>query len=194
MEKLHQNRFYIKKSYLIKEAGIEYYSRDYEGEFTKFVSYKDIKARSLCRLYTESYPKIIQAATVLFVAGCIRLIFSNDAYLFNSLVISFSIIFLSALTFYAYFATKTRYYLIELEDDTQLFVLYNSPSVEEMNRIIDTIYAARKNNYRANYFYINYKNSKSDELNKMEWLRSEDLITPSEYEVVVEEIEDKLVD
>lgn len=69
-----------------------------------------------------------------------------------------------------------------------MFILYNKPNKASCDNFINKIFEERKVYYRANYFFINYENDKDTELNKMQWLLKEEVITENEYNVVHDEI------
>ena len=71
-------------------------------------------------------------------------------------------------------------------------VLYDKPTKIEAEQFIDQIFEKRKEYYREQYFHIAYENDKKTEIDRMKWLKSEDIISDSELNVVIEEIEENI--
>ena len=93
-----------------------------------------------------------------------------------------------------FFVTRVKYYLIDLEDNKCFFVLVNKPNSITVNNFIDEIFERRRKYFRVNFFQIDFDNTRTSEIEKMKWLKSEEIITQSEFEVVVEEINETLED
>ena len=74
----------------------------------------------------------------------------------------------------------------------RLWVLYNKPTNTDAEEFIDELFERRKQYYRDQYFHIDYENNKKNEIDKMKWLKSENIITESEYNVVLDEIEENI--
>ena len=66
------------------------------------------------------------------------------------------------------------------------------PTKIEAAKFIDEIFTKRRAYYRDQYFHVDYDNQKKSEIDKMKWLRSENIITDKEFFVVLEEIEANL--
>ncbi len=192
MNTFKQGKLFIKKGYTFKEDGLDFYSKDYDGEFTKFIHFNEIEPRNKCRIYTEKYPKILQGGLLLAVAALLRGLLTNDIDLKKSLIITGIVAFFGLVTILAYFIFRIKYFLIELEDETQIFVLLDSPSKQKMEEFIDELFKRRRTYYREQYFYINYESERQKELDKMKWLRNEDIISENEFLVVVDEINESL--
>jgi hypothetical protein len=88
--------------------------------------------------------------------------------------------------------TQIKYYAVGLEDNKNFMVLYDKPTKIEAEEFIDQIFLSRKQYYREQYFHIDYDNDKKAEIDRMKWLRSEDIISEKEFIVVIEEIEENI--
>ncbi len=189
---LKQKKLFVSKHFRLTKDGIDFKSKDFDGEFSKFIPFKDIEPRIQCRIYTEKFPKLLQGGLVIATIGLLRSLMNvNDDLQKTLIIFSIAIIF-GLLTVLAYFIIQIKYFLIELEGDTQLFFILDNPTKEEMQQFIDLIYDKRKENYREQYFYINYNNTKDEETGKMNWLKSEEIISTNEYNVVIDEINEQL--
>jgi purine-cytosine permease-like protein len=189
MDKFSQNKFFVKKSFLFKDDGVEMFTKEIDGEYSKFIQYSVMLSRSNTRIYTEKFPRILQAGIIISAFSVIRIMFGASD---SGLMIGGIFFGMGILAILAYFIFRIKYYLVELEDNTQMFIILNQPSEEKMQAFVDELYSRRRNFYRENYFYINYKKSREDQINKMDWLKSENIITDNEYNVVIDEINERL--
>lgn len=190
MKEIDQSKFFTKIKLELKEDGIQSYLKEFGAEYDKFIPYRKIEPKNKCRTYTETFPKIYQIGLGLCAITALKYLFSNkeSGVLIIATTIGFGI---GLLCLASYFIIKIKYLVIELEDETQLLIIDNKPNKEEAKNFLNAVFEHRKENYRKNYFYINYDNDKEDEIGKMNWLKSEEIITNNEYQVVLEEIEDK---
>lgn len=194
MEEFKQRQLFVRKKFTFKDDGVEMYTREFGGdETTMLIQYKDMEPRNHTRIYTEKYPKILQSGFILLVISLVNGLLSSGANVQRVAIISSLSAVFGILTVLAYYVLKVKYLLVELENETQMFIILNKPSKAKMNEFVDELYERRKNNYRENYFYINYDNEKEKELGKMNWLLGEGIISQGEYDVVVDEINEKFV-
>ena len=192
MEFLKQRKLFVSKNIELTEDGVNYHSKDLEDEYSRFFDFSQIEPRTKCRIYVDKYPKLLYTGLIITAIALLRGLMSANVDLQKALVVSSVVMSFGLLTVLAYYIVRIRYYLIELEDETQLFLLYNKPNEQEFNQFIDLMYEYRKQNYRKNYFFINIEKTKDSELAKMEWLLDEKIISDSEYRSAVSEINLKL--
>jgi len=88
----------------------------------------------------------------------------------------------------AYFFLQKKYLLIELDNDTQIFILKDNPNKKEFDKFIENLYLKRAKYYKKNYFFIDYDGEKKKQVSKMEWLKKEKIISKIEYDFMIEEI------
>ena len=192
MNEFRQSKLFIKMSFKFNEEGIDYNTKDLDGEFSKFIHFNDIEPRKKCRLYTEKYPRLLHFGLLASIIAFMYLLMNSTGHLNTSIIVGTILLTCGILLVLAYFLIQITYYLIELEDETQLFVIFNRPSEKKMDDFIDEVFLRRKKYYREQYFYINYEGTKEKELGRMSWLKDENIISHNEYNVVVDEINDNL--
>jgi hypothetical protein len=110
----------------------------------------------------------------------------------TTVVITLVAIFIAGSTYAYYYLTQIKYYAVGLEDNKNFMVLYDKPTKIEAEEFIDQIFVRRKQYYREQYFHIDYDNDKKSEIDRMKWLKSEDIISEKEFIVVIEEIEENI--
>ncbi|MCX6351711.1 MAG: hypothetical protein NTX03_07605 [Bacteroidetes bacterium] len=91
-----------------------------------------------------------------------------------------------------YYFTSQEYLVVPLSDGTNFTLISNRPSSTQVQQFLSDMIKARNEYIRKNYFIIDYGSSRRDEQTKMRWLLDEGIITNSEFEVVIEEIENEL--
>lgn len=192
MEQFNQRKLFVKKNFIFKDEGVEMFTKDIDGEYSRFIHYNSMEPRSKTRIYTEMFPRILQSGTVICALSIIKgfLLSGNDIQK-NIITVLVGLGF-GGLTILSYYLIRIKYYLIELDDETQMFIIYNKPSLQKMQEFIDEVYERRKQFYRKEYFYVNYKSTIENEIGRMDWLRSENIISENEYNVIVDEINDNV--
>ncbi len=189
-----QSKFWVQKKFIFNKDGIEFYSKEFGAESMTTILYSKIEPQSKCRIYTESYPLIYKIGLVICAIFLASVVMPAPYSLATKILIAVTGIMFGIATIISFYFIQIKYYLIELEDETQMWVIINAPNKDEVQQFVDVLFENRKQNYRKNYFKINYDNLKEKELDRMKWLRSENIITEAEYQVVAEEVEDKLFD
>jgi hypothetical protein len=191
MENFKQHKYFTRKTFTFKDDGVEMFTKEMDGEYSKLIHYDDMKPRSESRIYTEKYPKFLQTGLVITAIGLIRALTVTEDVWRMILALTISAI-IGLIVVGLYYTIHINYYLIELEDDTQMFIIRDKPNQKAAEEFIDLVFEKRKAFYRDKYFYINYEGDKEKELNRMFWLKSEKLISNNEYNVVIDEIHEKL--
>lgn len=188
---LKQKAFGERREFKLTESGIETYVKDFEIESTNSWSFDNIEKNS--RIYTTKNVKVLNVGLFAILFGIIRgLIFISSDFI-HSLISGGAITFIGMCITAYYFFSQRKYFLIQMDDDKSIFILYNNPSKKEFDEFIETLYKKRAKYYRDSYFFIDYDDSKEKQLNKMNWLKKEEIISQSEYEVSTEEIRIKMI-
>lgn len=121
MKEFRQRKLFVKMSFKFKEDGIDFQSKDLDGEFSKFIHFNDIEPRKKCRLYTEKFPKLLHSGLVITAIALIRGLMTSTDDMKKVIVVSSIVMSFGVLTILAFFIVRIKYYLIELEDETQMF-------------------------------------------------------------------------
>ncbi len=187
---LKQRAFFEKREFKITEEGLETYVKDHETDSTNFWHFDNIELKN--RYYTEKRPKILYWALIIMVIGLVRTCFFFGDDLTRSLISGISTFIIGTGVLGFYFLNQKKYFLIELDNEKQIFVLAQKPNETEFNAFIETLYQKRAEYYKKNYFFIDYTGEKEKQLSKMKWLKKENIISDKEYEFVIEEINEKL--
>ena len=192
MEQFFQKAIFIKKKFTFKEKGVNIDFTDKNGDFSMFIRYDRISSKENVRVNTRRKALVwrfgLLAAFLTLTRGFLTA--TTDAK--TTVTVVCVALFIAAATYAYYYFTQVKYYAVKLNDDKVFMVLYNKPTIEEAKRFIDELFERRKQYYRDRYFNIDYENDKRTELDWMKWLRSENIITESEFDVVVEEINENI--
>ncbi|WNM18972.1 hypothetical protein [Flavobacterium capsici] len=190
MLELNQKKFNEKRRFKLTESGIETYTNDLDVETNTFFSYDEFSNET--RIYTEKFPKILYIGLSMFVLAYIRVALLFDSLNDSSASATLLILLGSALTAFYYIYQK-KYKLLCLDNDQQVFIFSDSPNEKKVDEFIKTFYEMRKADYRKRYFKINFENDPKKEIERMNWLLKEEIITQSEYDFMIEEIQIKFL-
>ena len=193
MEQLIQKKLFFKKTFTFKKTGIEIVTKDSDGESSIFVHFDKIEPRENIRVHTKQKSVVLRVGLLLSVITLIRGFLTANTDTRTTITIVIISLVMAALTYAIFYFTKKKYYLIDLEEKA-FFILYDKPNNEIVNAFIDEIFSRRREYYRDTYFEINYENERAKEINKMKWLRAEDIITENEFNVVIDEINENIHD
>ena len=194
METLKQKSILIKKEFTFRENGIEIQTKDHEGDFSVFIKFDRILPRQYIRTHTKSKRIVLRVGLLLALLTFSRGLLTSKADTTSTLAVVLAAAIVAGSTLGYFFVTRVKYYLIDLEDNKCFFVLVNKPNSITVNNFIDEIFERRRKYFRVNFFQIDFDNTRTSEIEKMKWLKSEEIITQSEFEVVVEEINETLED
>jgi hypothetical protein len=188
MEQFYQKTLFLKKKFTFEESGVEIEFKDSEGEFSLFIDFDKILPRKNIRIFSKQKKRVLRIGLILAALTFVRgLTAVNTNRNMTFAVIAMALI-IAAITYGYYYFTQLKYYAIALDDNKRFQVLYNKPSHEAVVNFIDELYERRKVNYRNKYFFIEYENDRKKEIDKMNWLLSENIITENEFNVVIDEI------
>ena len=193
MESLYQKTFLLKKTFTFLENGLDITTKNSKGESTIFINFDRTSKRGRLRVTITKKPYVVRFGLIFLLLTLSRLFAKNSE---NSTEVVITVLLIAALiglaTFILYRLTTLKYYAIDLEDGKIFFVIYNAPDKQTVNEFIDEIYERRNKYYKDKYFKIDYDNARNDELNKMNWLKSEGIISENEFNVVLDEINENL--
>lgn len=180
---LEQKSRFKTEAYKITETGLETYLKDYEGVFTRFYHFDDFSRRTN-RTFTETEPKFLKIGIGIITLGII--IFKCSKFfenIENVLMLSGLISAIVGLCLVAYFfLNRKQNFLLEMDNDEQVFILMDKPNKVEVEEFIETFYKKRKEYYRERYFYIDFKGKREQEISRIKWLKDEDIISKIEYD------------
>jgi len=188
MEEFFQKTLFLKKRFIFKENGVDIEFSDRDGDFSMFIGFDRIASRNNVRINTKRKRLVLRygllAAALILARGLLTI---NTDFKTTIVVIALAV-FIAGGAYAYYYFTQLKYYSVGLEDKKIFMVIYNKPSIAEAKEFLDELFERRKQYYRDEYFYINYENTKKSEADKMKWLRSEDVISDNEFNVVIDEI------
>lgn len=186
---LKQKRFWEKKYFKLTDDGMEIYNYDYESECTNLFSYQDIELGAKPRLHTAKQSLFIILGGFCFILAVLTFPFSKDANIkdWTCLLV---LILLGVFFFLVYCLFKRKYYLINRSDDKSLafFFMKDKPNEDSVKTFLKDLSENQIEYYRKRYFFIDKDEDLVEELKKMKWLKSNNIITQSEYELISEEI------
>lgn len=188
MKELHQRKLFIAKHFIIRRGGIECHTRNLETDKYEFIPFADFEERKKARKHTVKYPILFFIGIFFILLGLVRASLLLDDNYIKSLLAGGITIFLGLIMVTLYQFLQIKYLRIQLEDDKHLLLLLDNPNQKAFDRFIESMYEARRRNYRETYFYINEENDKRTEVSRMKWLLNENIITAEEYEGIMEEI------
>ena len=193
MNSFTQKTFGLKKKYTFNEKGIEIEFTDKDGDFSFFINFDNISPRENVRIHTKRKANVLKYGLIIALLTLIRGFLTAKTDLQTTFIVISLSLLIGIGTYVYYHLTKMKYYSVGLEDGKITRILYNKPTVEGAEEFIDEIFKRRKQYYRDNYFKIDYENEKQSELDKIKWLKSENIITENEFNVVVDEINEKFI-
>lgn len=191
MRELKQKSLFEKREFKITDSGLETYTKDFEIDTSNFWSFDDFSDKT--RIHTEKYPKVLYAGLLTVLVGLIRggLTIGNNpttAIVSGTVVVTIGTIIILIYVFY-----QKKYTLLSMDNDHHVFVLHDNPNKHEFEEFIKSFYEARKANYREKYFKIDLHGDRENQIDRMKWLHRENIITGTEFEIIVEEIQAKLI-
>jgi len=192
METFFQRTLFLKKKFTFKNNGINIDFTDKDGDFSMFISFDRITSRENVRVNTKRKRLILRYGLLAAFLTLARGFLTAQTDTKATLIIVLVAIFIAGVAYAYYYLTQVKYYAVGLEDNKNFMVLYDKPTKIEAEQFIDQIFEKRKEYYREQYFHIAYENDKKTEIDRMKWLKSEDIISDSELNVVIEEIEENI--
>ena len=192
METFFQRTLFLKKKFTFKNNGINIDFTDKDGDFSMFISFDRITSRENVRVNTKRKRLILRYGLLAAFLTLARGFLTAQTDTKATLIIVLVAIFIAGVAYAYYYLTQVKYYAVGLEDNKTFMVLYDKPTKIEAEQFIDQIFEKRKEYYREQYFHIAYENDKKTEIDRMKWLKSEDIISDSEFNVVIEEIEENI--
>lgn len=191
MIELKQKIVIEERNFKLTDEGLEMFCDDIEGKNNSVYAFDEFSNET--RDYTEKFPKLLYFGVLLLLAGYIRTAILIDKSFATSLLSGQLLAGLGAVLILIYYFYQVDYKLLCLDNEKQVFIIADKPSKEEVMEFIITFYEMRKTNYRNRYFKINFENDKEKEIDRMKWLRKEEIITNSEFEFMIEEIKIKFL-
>ena len=188
MKELKQQKFLLEKHFLIKRGGIECRTKDLRSDQSEFISFADFEERAKAKEYTSKFPIIFFTGLCFVLLGLARAALLLDENYAKSILAGGITMLLGIGILAVYRWVQIKYFLVQLEDNKQLYMLLDKPNKADFNDFVHVMYEARRRNYREHYFYINEESDKKTELGRMKWLLNENIITEEEYENITEEI------
>lgn len=192
MEEFYQKKLFLKKKFTFKENGIDIAFTDKDGDFSLFIKFDRISPRENVRINTKRKAIILRFGLLAAFLTLSRGFLTANTNIKTTILIVLVSLFIAGATYAYYYLTQLKYFSVGLEDNKSFMVIYNKPSVEQAKEFIDEIFVKRKAYYRNQYFHIDYENSKKSEIEKMQWLKSEDIISDNELNVVLDEINENI--
>jgi hypothetical protein len=192
MEQFFQKTFFLKKRFTFKNNGVDIDFTDKDGDFSMFIKYERITSRENVRINTKRKRLALKYGLLAALLTLARGFLTAETNVKTTVIITLVALFIAGCTYTYYYLTQVKYYAVGLEDNKTFMVLYNKPTNTDAEEFIDELFERRKQYYRDQYFHIDYENNKKNEIDKMKWLKSENIITESEYNVVLDEIEENI--
>lgn len=191
MIELKQKIVIEERNFKLTDEGLEMFCDDIEGKNNSVYAFDEFSNET--RDYTEKFPKLIYFGVLLLLAGYIRTAILIDKSFATSLLSGQLLAGLGVVLILIYYFYQVDYKLLCLDIEKQVFIIADKPSKEEVLEFIKTFYEMRKTDYRNRYFKINFENDKEKEIDRMKWLRKEEIITNNEFEFMLEEIQIKFL-
>lgn len=188
MRIFQQRYFFHKKTFSFQADGLLMETAEPGGGYSRFIHYNDIGSLHKKRMYTSKKPKLLWFGAVMASVTLAHGILIQAEW--QQIALAIGCLLLVACL--SYYFNAVTYVLLDAGDNDAIYILHNRPNKQTVQQFIDEVYASRKKYYRDNYFCIHFENTRAAEASRIHWLRQENIISQSEYEVVMEEIEDKL--
>jgi hypothetical protein len=191
MNELKQKALFETRHFKLTKDGIETYTKDLEIDSTNTWTFDEFSNKN--RVYTEKYPKILYTGLLTVLVGLVRAALFSGTNRDMAIISGIAIAILGGIVIVVYIFFQKKYFLLRLDNDQELFILYNNPNKQDFDKFIEEFYKARKANYRKKYFVLDFDWEKSKLIERMQWLRKEDIISESEFEFAMEEIQTKMI-
>jgi hypothetical protein len=192
MEQFFQKALFLKKKFTFKNNGINIDFTDKDGDFSMFINFDRITSRENMRVNTRRKRLILKYGLLAAFLTLARGFLTAQTDTRTTVIITLVALFIAGTVYAYYYFTQIKYYAVGLEDNKTFMVLYDKPTKMEAEEFINEIFERRRLYYREQYFHIEYDNNKKSEIDRMKWLRSEEIISEKEFNVVLEEIEENL--
>ena len=188
MKKLRQKNLFTFKEFEILDKGLLIKSKQINNYLEWITSYNEItkevwvqkvggneffSVAGICAL------SVIIIFITKLVGGKIETIGNDGEFIW--IVISIISCFIPILT------TK-RYKLLMCTDDKGIDFLYSENQKKEVDEFIQNIIKERDTYFKNKYAKIDMTFSKEENLNRIEWLKNEEIITESEYSELRKEL------
>jgi len=192
MDEFCQKSLFLKKKFTFKRDGINIDFSDKDGDVSMFMSFDRITSKNNVRVNTKRKRLVLRYGLLAAFLVLTRGFLTAQTDTKTTVIIALVAIFIAAVVYLYYNLTQIKYYAVGLDDNKVFMVLYDKPTKIEAAKFINEIFTKRRAYYRDQYFHVDYDNQKKSEIDKMKWLRSENIITEKEFFVVLEEIEANL--
>ena len=187
---LRQRMFFERRLLKLSDKGLSIYEKDKDGEFTNFFDYDNFTGK--IRLHTQKKSKYLIAGLCVSSFGIIRsVMFSKNIDILYTLISGFVVFMIGMFWVFLYFATIKKSRLLHTGESEAIFIRYNKPSEKAVEDFIRDFVSNRREFYRSKYFLIDNTSCYEDEVKKIKWLHSLDMITDSEKDLMLEELEDR---
>lgn len=192
MDEFYQRKLFLKKRFIFTDKGIEIEFKDNDGDFSLFVPFDKVGPRTDIRVFTRKKKTILRLGLALTALTLFKGIISigTDQRAFFAATATAAIV---AVIFYGYYYfTSLKYYAVPLTTGKHFQVIGDAPSAHEVDEFMDELYQRRNDYLRGKHFFINYDNDAEGELNRMQWLFDEGIISAGEFEVAASKINESI--
>lgn len=183
---------YVQKSWTveykvrIEEDGIKYYMKNLEDTLDVFIHFLEIEEKKRIRYQTtNTMDGYLYSGLLIVWIVTISLMIANRGNLITTIIGILSIGF-GVAGFWIYRVKEIGIPITNELSTEYINFFENKPKKEYGMEIINSIYKARAKYLKDHFFKIIDENSKEFEVGRMEWLFKEDVITKSEYEFMIE--------
>ena len=181
-ETFYQKTFSEKREYVLNDEGVELHIQNWQGEFRESFSFEQISRKNRqVHHRDENHLRFYQWCGRLSLVGLVFVAFG-----LVSIAVPMAL-FTSTLLFFLFYRLGGRHFiLLETYDAQPLYFLKNRDSKQkELEKFLGLVYIRRDAYLRQRYFHVNRENTPEQEKQRLEWLRTEDVITPNEFEDAV---------
>ena len=179
--KIEQKKNNNKITLDFKDGGINYTLNDETINKTEFIPYEDIENSSYELYESNKYHK--NNAIYLGVVGVIFLLIN---IFYGMRLWAWLFLMASPIFFILYKRSKTNFKVINVDEKMDIYLIKD----QKLDEINSLIYKNRNKYLKDSYYAINYDNDKNSEIGKFNWLKSLEVITEREFQVIKEEITD----
>jgi len=184
---LTKNPLELKQQYLgesrqffLEPNRIRLITKNLNGENEYYIGYESISTTT--RTITQQNGRVLLIAIAFGFFTLIGLIL--DFITIHSEFTGVAILFGSAaLVFFClHLYQKRRYFIVDLNNKKSILFIANKPSPEQLASFIKSLYEQRRNFYRKKYFIVDSDDEPEEQLGRLKWLLSQEVISEAEFQ------------
>jgi len=181
IQELSQHIVGESREFILEPNRLHTYCKNENGETEEYFRYEIIS--STRRRYSRQNGNMRSISILFAIVAVIELLLS--IFIQSNECIGFAILLfgVSVILFSVYLLRKRSFIILDLlNSNKSIMFLANKPSAEQLDKFLASLFIARNQYLRHNYFESPSDISRGESLARLKWLLQENVITQIEYE------------